>query len=110
MEYILHTRNLTLSQSDQIQIEKKLNRYQKYLNPPYHIHLHFGHDAHHLKGQVITCKLTIEHGKHTTHAEHEADTIQNSLDQTLEAVEKDLQRQHDRERRSRWNIKRWLGR
>lgn len=110
MKYTLHTHNIQLSDGDQAHLEKKLNRLEKHVLAPYVLDLVFIHDAHHLHGQVITCRINVEHGKHVMHAERTADTIQNALDQASAALENELQKSNEQERRGRWSIKRWLGR
>ncbi len=81
-------------------MDKKLGRLQKHLLPPYTINVRCTHSTHHAKGNVITCLVNIEQRGKVFHAERAASTIQDALDAVIEALEKELGREHDKRKES----------
>jgi ribosomal subunit interface protein len=100
MNYTLHLQHAELSDFDKELLEKKLQRLQKHLTPPFGIHVTFERNMHHKGGDIMTCKLDVTLHSHTSHAERESDTIQNALDETIEAIDSELSKQHDKHKDS----------
>lgn len=96
MQYNLRAENLTLTEIDHRDLDKKLDRLQRHLTPPYTIDVTLQHDAHHLKGNVITCRINIEHRKKVFHVERVGDTIADTLDEVIHALKRELERDHDK--------------
>lgn len=92
MQYILSSDNVALTDADRALLDKKLNRLQKHLSPPYVTDIRLEHDTHHQTGKVIRCRITIEQGKSVMHAKRTAATVQDALDQTIEALEQVLKK------------------
>lgn len=90
MRYTLHTQRITLTALDTEHLEKRLAHLEKRLAPPYTAQVTITHDAHHRKGQVINCTLTIAHGKMVFHATRAAETVATSIDEVAQAVTKEL--------------------
>lgn len=97
MKYALQTTHLELSEADRVLLDKKVNRLDKLLKPPYTTTIRLQHDTHHTKGNVITCTINIDHGKHVFHAERVAGSVQDALDEVIEALQQELKKNHDRE-------------
>ena len=74
----------------------KLDRLQKHLMPPYVMDVRCMRSTHHLKGDVITCKVNIEQHGRVFHAERDAQTVLDALDEVIEALEKELGKDHDK--------------
>ncbi len=100
MQYSLSTLHIELTKEDYQMLEEKLSRINKFLKQPYKIDILIRHDKHHLKGAVITCRINIEHRQHLFHAEQIASTVQNALDETLEAIKNELSRYHQLEHKN----------
>ncbi|MEX1997052.1 MAG: HPF/RaiA family ribosome-associated protein [Candidatus Andersenbacteria bacterium] len=96
MDYSLQTINIKLSSIEQATLDKKMQRLQKHLHYPFVIHIVFAHDAHHLKGDVVTCKINVRQGKKVFHAERQGPTIADTLDEVTEALQRELEKDHDR--------------
>jgi ribosomal subunit interface protein len=96
MKYSLSLEHVTLGDEDQVMMDKKLSRLRKHLLPPYTIDVRCTRSTHHNKGDVMTCTVNIEQGGHVFHAQREADTIQDALDEVIAALEKELSRDHDK--------------
>ncbi len=99
MKYSLRTEHLTLTDFDQQQLDKKLNRLGKHLLPPFVIDISLLHDTHHQKGAVVTCIITIEQGKKVFHAQREAESIQDAMDRCLEAISRELRKEHSKHKK-----------
>lgn len=96
MDYIIHLEKLTLSPLEEEAIGKKLSRLEKLLTPPYVVHITLEHDRHHQTGDVITCRLTIEHGKHVWHAERTGGSVADAVDDAIAALKQELNKHHDK--------------
>lgn len=94
MKYSLRTEHLELTDLDKEQLDKKIDRLTKHLVPPFMTDITISHDQHHRKGQVITCIINIGQGKKVFHAERSAESVQNALDLVLEALERELEKEH----------------
>ncbi len=95
MNYSLNTHNLQVSDIDQDYLEKKLPHLKKHLLTPYHMEVSLTHDRHN-KGDVISCHLTVKQAGSTFHAERSGATIQEVIDSTVDAVERELAKAHDK--------------
>lgn len=96
MKHSLRVEHIELSQSDKEQLESKLSRLEKHLVAPYVTDVTISHDTHHTKGDVISCTIIIEQGKHVFRAERNAETVQNAIDESLAAMQSELRSSHDR--------------
>lgn len=101
MKYNLRTEHLELSDLDHEQIDEKLDRLQKHLEPPFVIDVTLQHDTHHRHGAVVTCTINVEHGKKVFHAERSDNTVQNALDEAVNTLQKELGRAHDKDKHKR---------
>lgn len=97
MQYTFHSENIKLSETDETLLQKKLERLEKHVQTPYQTDVHILANKHHLKGDVITCSINIEQGQRVFHAERTSDTIQNALDETLDALQQEIGKQRDKE-------------
>ncbi len=94
MKYTLQTDNLQLSSLEHNSLDKKLGRLEKHLEIPYVIAVTLAHSAHHLKGDVITCRINVEQGKAVLHAERVGATIADTLDECVQALQQELKKHH----------------
>ncbi len=99
MKYALRTENLSLSDFDHQQLDKKLDRLHKHLLPPYTVDVTLIHDHHHNKGQVVTCTINIKRGKKVLHAKRVAQSAQDGIDQAILAIKHELEKEHDKKKK-----------
>lgn len=98
MKYSLRTENFTLSDFDREQLDKKMERLNKHLIPPFTVDVALLHDTHHNKGQVVTCRINVEHGKKVLHAERTGQSAQDAVDESLVAIKRELEKEHDKKK------------
>lgn len=96
MEYSLRVRGLNLTAMDQQLLDKKLERLERHVPTPFSCSVDIEHDQHHRKGAVVLCRVNITSHKKTYHVERSAETVQDAMDQVLEALRHDLERDHDK--------------
>jgi ribosomal subunit interface protein len=96
MNYSLQTQHIELSDADRDLIEKKMQRFEKRLQPPFVIDIVFSLDTHHATGDITSCRINIHHGKNTFHAERTGATAQDTLDSCLDALEQELAKNRDK--------------
>lgn len=96
MHYSLSLEHLRLGGEDNSMIDKKLDRLHKHLLPPFTTDVRLVRSRHHAKGDVIACTVNIEQGGKVFHAERSASTIQDALDEVIDALQKELGRAHDK--------------
>ncbi|MFA6700989.1 MAG: ribosome-associated translation inhibitor RaiA [Thiomicrospira sp.] len=101
MQYSLHIENFQLSDADRDLLDKKLERLEKRLQTPYTTDVHFSHDTHHNRGDTVRCTINIEQGKKLLHAERTRETAQDALDEVLEALGKELEKQKSKDKAAR---------
>lgn len=94
VKYTLSAHNIVLSAFNRRQIEEKIGRLEKYLRHPLPVEITFRREG---KG-LILCAVTYGEGKQTLHAERANHSLEESLDQVLEALKKELIKQHERAR------------
>jgi len=94
MKYALSTDHITITETDQELLDKKLVKLEKLVNDPYTMTIRFKHDTHHQHGDVVTCLINISQGKRTFHAERSEDSIQTSFDETIDAIRSELKKAH----------------
>lgn len=99
MKFNLRNQYISPTDSDLAQMQEKLDRLDKHLLPPYVADVHLIHDQHHRSGEVVTCIINIEHGKRVFHTERTGGTIQDALDEAIEAVRRELKKYHDIQRK-----------
>lgn len=92
MKYSLSTEHLTMTETDQRLINKKLVKLEKLVHEPYMMDIRLVHDTHHNKGQVVACTINIKQGKRVFHAERSSESIQTSLDEAISALRHELQK------------------
>ncbi len=98
MKYSLTTRYLKLTPADMSLLDKKLERLEKYLKPPFHADVMLRHDTHHRRGNTVTCSVNIKQAKSSFHARRTAETIQNALDEVIEVLKSELARHSGKKR------------
>lgn len=96
MLYNLRCVHVNLSDLEQDALDKKVNRLVRHLHPPYTINITLQHDTHHLKGDVVTCRMNVKQGRTIFHAERTGSTIADALDGSLDAIKSELERDRDR--------------
>lgn len=96
MKYSLYTDKIELTDTDRQMLEEKLNRLEKHVNPPYTLDITVSHSTHHRTGDVITCKMNLENGKNVWHVEETGETIQNCIDQAIEALQQQVKKFHEK--------------
>lgn len=106
MKYNLTTQHITITEQDHELLDKKLNALLKHLVPPYVTDVLVKKDQHHSKGDIITCSIRIKHGQHVSHASRERDTVQNALDEAIEAIRRELKKIQDKDKRHGGGVQR----
>lgn len=96
MHYSLSLHHLTLSDNDEQEVKKKLDRLHKHLHAPFTTHVRLEHSTHHLKGDVVTCIVNIAQDGQVYHAERTATSVADAIDEVVEALNKELGRAHDK--------------
>ncbi len=96
MKHSLRLEHITLTELDAKHLEDKLDRIEKHLTAPYTADVHILRDAHHIKGDVITCTIIIEQGKEMFRVERTSDTVPNAIDACIAALKSSLLSSHDR--------------
>ncbi len=96
MLYNLHCQHIELSDLERDELDKKINRLTRHVTLPYTLDVTLQHDTHHLKGDVITCRMNINQGKKVFHAERVGSTIADTVDEVLDALKSELEKAHDR--------------
>lgn len=99
MKYSLRSHNLTLTDLDQEQMDKKLDRIKKHLMPPYVMDVSVTREVLKSEGESVTCIINVEQGKRVFHAERTENTLQNSLDEAIDAISNELKKEHDKKKR-----------
>lgn len=106
MNYRLSTENVEITTEDRVLMDKKFERLEKILLPPYVVDVRITHDTHHRTGAVVNCIINIEQGKRVFHTERVADTVQTAVDDALSALHQELQRYHEDSIQRRRQIRR----
>lgn len=99
MKYSLTTKNLELTPSDLNLLDKKLERLEKYVRPPFQVDVVLRRDRHHLSGETVMCKINIEQGRTVSHGERQGETVQEALDEVIAALKKELIKSRQRGRK-----------
>ncbi|MEX0650032.1 MAG: HPF/RaiA family ribosome-associated protein [Candidatus Andersenbacteria bacterium] len=99
MKYNLRLDHIELSDFDQEQLDKKMDRLKKHLLPPFMIDVTLSHSTRHLHGNAVGCIVNIQQGKKVYHADRSADDIQTAIDQTLEALRNELEKAHGKRKK-----------
>ena len=99
MKYSLRTHQLTVTDMDLEQMEKKLDRLNKHLIPPFVVDVNCEREMLKTAPESITCTIRIEQAKKVFHAKRTDVTLQNALDQAIESIQKELRREHDKRKR-----------
>jgi ribosomal subunit interface protein len=107
MKYSLQTENIVLTDLEANSLQEKLDRLEKLMRPPFVIDVILRHDRHHRKGDVVTCRVNIEQGKYVFHAERKGGTVADCVDEVVQALQKELQKRHDKVLDERRTIKRF---
>lgn len=106
MKHSLRTHNVTMTAIDQQQMDEKLERLHKHLQPPFTMDVVLDRKILKSQGNSITCTITIEHGKHVFHAQRISHTMQTALDQTIDALHQELKKEHDKHKRHGGGVQR----
>ena|SRR3989344_8215418 len=101
MEYSLSTQNIALTASDQELLAEKLGRLTKHLVPPFHPEIMIRHDRHHRSGNIISCRINVTQAGTVLHVERERATVQEALDEAIEALKNELAKLRDKRRHRR---------
>lgn len=96
MLYNLTCQHIELSDLERGELDKKIDRLARHVTPPYTLDVTLKHDTHHLKGDVISCHMNIEQGKKVFHAERVGNTIADTVDEVLDALKSELEKDHSR--------------
>lgn len=98
MKYSLQTEHIDITEGDQALIDEKMDRIEKYVSVPFVADMRIVKDQHHTTGDVIMCKVNISQGKKVIHADRTAGTVQNAVDETINALQSELRREHDKKK------------
>ena len=101
MKFSLATNNMEVPEAERAQMNEKLTRLQKHLEPPFVVDVVLRRDAHHRQGDVISCRVTIEQGKRVFHVAREAGSIQTALDAVIEGLGRELGKHHEQKKQHR---------
>ncbi len=96
MKYSITTQHIELSEVDLSLLDKKLERMEKYLTPPFHTDVVLRHDTHHRTGITVTCIINIKQGKAVFHAERAGESVQEALDEVIGVLKKELQKKREK--------------
>ncbi len=94
MKYTVSTHGVKLSAYNKDQIGEKTARLEKYLHHPLPVEIVFRREG---KG-MITCTLMYGEGKHVLRAERTNHSLEDSLDEALGALKRELVKQHEKQR------------
>lgn len=106
MKYSLTTEHLTLGDTDLDLIQKKMERLEKFLTPPFTASIVLRHDTHHRRGDVITCRINIENVGKVFFTKRMSDNVQNAIDEAVSVLKNKLSRHRDKLKKKRWWHKR----
>lgn len=106
MKYSLRTHNITVTDMDLEQMEKKLETLKKHLTPPFVVDITCAREKLKTAPESITCSITIGQGKKVFHAERTEGTLQSALDKVINAIQKELGREHDKRKRHGGGVQR----
>lgn len=95
MKYNL-TSSIDLSDIERSAIDEKVDRLSRHVFPPFTMDMMFDRNKHHKSGDIITCKINIEMHGRVFHAEREAGSVQDALDEVISALKNELERDHDK--------------
>lgn len=98
MQFNLSSKHIDLTDTDKELMQEKLNRIEKHLVPPFTVDVMCTHSTHHNKGDVVGCRINITQGKKVIHAERDAESVQDALDQCIEAIKSELLKLRDKEK------------
>lgn len=110
MRYSLTTQHIQLSAEDTQQIEEKLSRLKKYTTPPCQVDIVVSHDTHHQQGAVIVSRINLKQGGKVYHAERSASSALTAMDECVEALQQELKKAKDKQRRARRGWRSLFGR
>lgn len=98
MNYNLSLHNLELTPLDENFLDKKLSRLRKRVSNPHHLDIALRRDTHHRSGEIITCTMHLKTNvsKKRLHVERTASTVQDCLDEAIEALTHELEKAHDK--------------
>lgn len=94
MRYTLYTPNIVLSAFSRRLVEEKLRRIEKFLIHPHPLEVSLRREG---RGQ-FRCALTYGNGKHAIHAERSRGKLEDSLDEALDALRRELVKQREKQR------------
>lgn len=87
-------------------MEEKLNRLEKHLRPPFVVDVSLERHQHHGEGVTIQCIIRVEQGKKMFHADRSDESLQTALDMTMDAMQRELAKEHDRQKRHGGGVQR----
>lgn len=97
MQYTIAAKGIELSDFNHQLIGEKVGRLEKHLRHPWPVEITFHREG---KGLII-CALTYGEGKQALHAERSNHSLEQSLDEALEALKRELIKQHEKLRSQR---------
>lgn len=96
MKHAVRYENIKPTSLDEDHLQKKLQNLYRHLTPPFSTDVVISHDAHHRKGNVITCRINIAYGKQMLRAERTGSSIASAIDEATQALEHELHKVHDK--------------
>ena len=90
MNYKLTTKHIDISDQDRDMMDEKFGRLEKHLTVPFRLEVMLQHDTHHRHGDVVTCRLNVNQFGTTLHAERSRDSVQNAVDESVDALKREL--------------------
>ncbi|MFH1353790.1 MAG: ribosome-associated translation inhibitor RaiA [bacterium] len=100
MKYSLTTKNIQLPEADIKLLDKKLERLEKHLRPPFQTDVVLRHDRHHRTGDTVTCIVNIKQRGSVFHAQRVGKSAQEALDEVIAALKKELVKNREKRRGS----------
>lgn len=98
MKYSLTTKNIELVEADIKLLDKKMERLEKHLRPPFQVDVVLRQDRHHRTGETVTCKINIEQGRSVYHAQRVGASVQEALDEVIAALKQELLKNREKRR------------
>lgn len=87
-------------------MDEKLNRLEKHIQIPFVVDVSLERHMLRSEGETITCIIRVEQGKQLFHAERNDSSLQTALDETIDAMQKELKKAHDKNKRHGGGVQR----
>ncbi|MBI1833870.1 MAG: ribosome-associated translation inhibitor RaiA [Candidatus Andersenbacteria bacterium] len=106
MKYSLRTHNLEVSDLDRQQMDEKLDRLEKHIQIPFVADVSLERHTLRSAGETVTCIIRVEQGKQLFRSERSDSSLQTALDEAIDAIQKELKKAHDKNKRHGGGVQR----